>query len=64
MRLKCGCLSSNAGRELNPPDKGGSPALADEVKCHPRQTVFQIGLRGNQGLPRLTNLHSHFVVTT
>ena len=21
----------------------GSPALANEVECHPRQTVFQIG---------------------
>ena len=36
----------------------GSPALADEVESHPKQTVFQIGPCRNQGFPRPTNLHS------
>ena len=42
---------------------GGSPSLAGEVECHPRQTVFQIGLRGNQGLQRPTNRHSCFTAS-
>ena len=43
---------------------GGNSSMAGEIECHPKQTVFQIGLRGNQGLPLPTNPLSRLVPTT